>query len=91
MGNKESNTGSRERRVLARQGFKLNERCCTYGNVKADAPLRLASQIICTSGTVDDSQSHSIPTFPTTSARTLKSHKIDYEARIQAAIGNLES
>jgi hypothetical protein len=32
-----------------------------------------------------------MPTFPTTSAPTSKSHRMDHEARIQAAITDLES
>ena len=37
-----------------------------------------------------DSRSHLIPTFPAASARTSKSHRIDHEAQIQAAIADLE-
>ena len=38
-----------------------------------------------------DAHSHLIPTFPITSAPTSKSHRMGHEARIQAAITDLES
>jgi hypothetical protein len=37
-----------------------------------------------------DSRFHLIPTFYATSARTSNGHKIDHEARIQAAISDLK-